>query len=84
MSNRGRVTCEACDGSGVIVFAIRVYEHGCGFAHDSSDERPCEECHGTGKVRQAAITTRPEPEAEDPEADIWRMLDIEDSDDLPF
>lgn len=40
--------CEACDGSGVEVFAVRVYEHGCGFAHDGSDERPCRHCNGTG------------------------------------
>lgn len=41
-------TCGACDGSGVEAFAIRVYEPGCYFAHDSSDERPCERCHGNG------------------------------------
>lgn len=41
-------TCPACDGSGVEVFGIRVYEPGCGFAHDSSDERPCPECRGDG------------------------------------
>lgn len=40
--------CDACDGSGVEVFGVRVYEHGCGFAHDSSDERPCERCGGVG------------------------------------
>lgn len=41
--------CEACDGSGVFVFATTVYEPGCGFSHASSDERPCAECGGTGR-----------------------------------
>ncbi len=49
--------CEACDGSGVEVFAIRVYEHGCGFAHDSTDERPCRECGGSGRVEPPADLT---------------------------
>jgi hypothetical protein len=40
--------CDACNGSGVEAFAIRVYEPGCSFAHDSSDERPCERCRGNG------------------------------------
>lgn len=51
MSNRLTLaTCQACDGNGEIVFAIRVYEPGCGYGHESSDGRPCEECGGTGKV----------------------------------
>lgn len=41
-------TCEACDGSGVQAFRVSVYEHGCGFPHDDTDERPCPECLGDG------------------------------------
>jgi hypothetical protein len=40
--------CDACDGSGVEVFGTTVYEHGCGFSHDDTDERPCPQCHGDG------------------------------------
>lgn len=40
--------CPACDGTGVEVFGITVYEHGCGFSHPSTDERPCGHCGGTG------------------------------------
>lgn len=42
------VPCGGCDGSGVEVFGVTVYEHGCGFSHDSTDERPCRACNGTG------------------------------------
>ena len=62
--------CEACGGSGVIVFATRVYEHGCGFAHDSSDERRCDVCLGTGKVTPLRKCFDPPPNITD--------------DDLPF
>lgn len=48
------VTCEACDGSGVEVFGVWVYEHGCGFGHNSTDERPCERCGGLGEFVQEA------------------------------
>ena len=41
-------TCEACDGSGVEVYGVTIFEHGCGFHHDSTDERPCRECEGRG------------------------------------
>jgi DnaJ-class molecular chaperone len=41
-------TCPSCEGSGVEVYAITVCEPGCHFSHDSSDERPCAECGGTG------------------------------------
>lgn len=41
-------TCPCCDGSGVEVYGITVYEPGCHFSHDSSDERPCDECGGLG------------------------------------
>jgi DnaJ-class molecular chaperone len=41
-------TCEACEGSGVEVFGTWVYEHGCGFGHNSTDERPCGACNGAG------------------------------------
>lgn len=40
--------CDACNGSGVEVFGIWVYEPGCGFGHDSTDERPCGKCAGAG------------------------------------
>ena len=40
--------CPACDGSGVEVFGITVYEPGCCFSHDSTDERPCRLCDGSG------------------------------------
>lgn len=40
--------CPTCCGSGVEVFGITVYEHGCGFSHPSTDERPCERCRGYG------------------------------------
>jgi DnaJ-class molecular chaperone len=61
--------CEACGGSGVIVFATRIYEHGCGFAHDSTDERPCEDCLGTGRAISLAA---------------WLNAPLETDDDLPF
>lgn len=40
--------CETCDGEGHIVIAITVYEAGCGFPHDDTDERPCPTCGGAG------------------------------------
>lgn len=43
-------TCPLCDGSGVETFGITVYEHGCGFSHGSTDERPCPACDGEGVV----------------------------------
>lgn len=49
------VTCDACGGYGAEVFGTRVYEPGCGFAHDSSDERPCEKCHGNGGWIKAKV-----------------------------
>jgi DnaJ-class molecular chaperone len=42
------VTCEACDGSGVIAKRITVYEHGCGFPHYDTHEEPCGGCGGSG------------------------------------
>jgi len=41
-------TCDVCDGSGVEAFRVTVYEHGCGFPHDDTDERPCRGCGGAG------------------------------------
>lgn len=38
--------CPACDGAGIQVYRVTVYEHGCGFPHDDSDERPCGLCGG--------------------------------------
>lgn len=46
-------TCPACDGSGVEVFGVTVYEHGCGFSHPSTDERPCGQCAGEGVIEVA-------------------------------
>jgi len=42
------VPCGYCEGSGVEVYGVTVFEHGCGFHHDSTDERPCRECGGNG------------------------------------
>jgi len=42
------VECTACDGEGHTVHRISVYEHGCGFPHDDSEERPCDKCGGLG------------------------------------
>lgn len=42
-------TCAACDGKGYTVHRVAVYEHGCGFPHDDSEERPCPECSGYGE-----------------------------------
>ena len=53
-SGRDPRICEACDGSGEIVFAIWVHEPGCGYGHESSDGRPCEECNGTGRIEPYA------------------------------
>lgn len=49
-SGRDPSVCECCDGTGEIIFAITDYSPGCGFSHESSDGRPCEECNGTGKT----------------------------------
>jgi hypothetical protein len=40
--------CVLCDGSGVIRRRVTVYEHGCGFPHDDTEESPCPKCDGTG------------------------------------
>ena len=40
--------CESCGGEGGYEKHIRVYEQGCGFAHDDSTWVECEECHGRG------------------------------------
>ena len=40
--------CDACDGSGVEVFGVWVYEPGCSFGHMSDDEVPCGKCNGAG------------------------------------
>jgi hypothetical protein len=41
-------TCEACEGLGFILKRVTVYEAGCAFPHDDTDERQCEECGGCG------------------------------------
>lgn len=50
MTAEPKKDCPACDGSGVEVFAVTVYEPGCGYSHDSTDERPCPTCNGVGEV----------------------------------
>jgi hypothetical protein len=40
--------CEACDGAGGYERHCRVYEAGCGFAHDDSEWVECEACGGFG------------------------------------
>lgn len=47
---RGLVPCPACDGSGVEVYGVTVYEPGCSHSHDSTDERECGCCRGTGEI----------------------------------
>lgn len=42
------VDCAECGGDGYTVHRIRVYEHGCGFAHDDTEERRCDACNGVG------------------------------------
>jgi hypothetical protein len=42
--------CPACDGYGVTAHRVTVYEHGCGFPHSDTDERPCERCGGAGYI----------------------------------
>jgi hypothetical protein len=42
------VECPECRGAGHTVHRITVYEHGCGFPHDDTEERPCERCRGEG------------------------------------
>lgn len=41
-------TCKTCGGSGVIARRITVYEHGCGFPHNDTEELKCEQCDGFG------------------------------------
>lgn len=44
------IECPVCQGEGIEVYRTFIYEHGCGFGHDSSDERPCPECGGAGYI----------------------------------
>lgn len=44
------VTCEACGGEGLISTRATVYEAGCAFPHDDTDEVKCEQCGGYGTV----------------------------------
>jgi hypothetical protein len=81
--------CECCDGSGVEVFGVTVYEHGCGFSHDSTDERPCKECGGTGQTPERFFNADREMQrALELDGEKLRQLTGEDhgpfNDDLPF
>lgn len=40
--------CPACEGTGITGQRITVYEHGCGFPHYDTEERPCARCNGAG------------------------------------
>lgn len=40
--------CDKCDGYGTVAYRVTVYEHGCGFPHDDTDERSCPACGGEG------------------------------------
>lgn len=42
------IDCEACDGTGGYERHCRVYEAGCGFAHDDSEWVECDKCKGQG------------------------------------
>ncbi len=42
--------CPECGGEGYFLKRITVYEHGCGFPHDDTDEIKCEACDGTGVI----------------------------------
>jgi len=42
--------CAMCGGTGYLVARVTVYEHGCGFPHDDTDERPCPHCGGFGHI----------------------------------
>lgn len=50
--------CPNCDGSGVEAFRATVYEHGCAFPHDDSDERPCPTCCGEGVLETTVAEIR--------------------------
>lgn len=42
--------CKACDGRGYHIKRVTVYEHGCGFPHDDTEEIRCDECGGAGDI----------------------------------
>ena len=52
--------CPTCGGEGYTVHRITVYEHGCGFPHDDSEERPCENCKGAGGFLDDETPDKPE------------------------
>ena len=46
--------CPECGGEGGWEQHCRVYEHGCGFAHDGSEWHSCDACNGKGgMIREA-------------------------------
>lgn len=51
--------CSRCDGTGVEVFGVTVYEHGCGFSHRDTEERPCTKCDGAGGWIGEAVDCEP-------------------------
>lgn len=62
-------TCDYCKGEGIIGRRVRVYEHGCGFARDDTEESPCPKCHGEG-VQEYVV--------ECSEGQKWRVKDYAD------
>jgi hypothetical protein len=52
------VPCPTCRGLAVTPRAVWVYEPGCGFGHDDTEEDACPECEGAGQllVEGAPIT----------------------------
>lgn len=55
------VDCGSCDGYGTVATRVRVYEHGCGFAHDDTHESACPQCNGAGFLICDAVGTSHEP-----------------------
>ena len=42
--------CAECGGAGIIPRRVTVYEHGCGFPHNDTDEVKCDACDGLGII----------------------------------
>jgi hypothetical protein len=44
------IDCLECGGSGIVPRRITVYEAGCAFPHDDTDEAKCADCDGSGVI----------------------------------